>query len=478
MIGDPMRRTFAFALPIVALAAFAYACEDGGSSSGGGSPFDPDGGGGFEASTPDFDASAPDGAVLPDAAPSGPVTVVVQRAIGVAAGVTVIFHDAAGAVTEVKKTGADGKATSGTVVPAMATVLLGGGSNRRLLTYTSLQPGDEVFVRDALVSESLGSVLVQPQGTFDGVSNRYAYLGNCQGYPNGPNDITLYLESDCLRASNSVLAVGLSGGTSLPLAWAFKKGVTPAPDGGTMPNILLGPWTAAVNFDVNILNAPPGISETALSLISEGNGYRHPIDGTTRTGKTTYAAAAGFAEAYQGSARYSPPIYDGASSVLVAVRAAAPKTSIDVDLGSALPIIDTADIDGTNPKRPKASWHSVAPLTAAKGGSIFLDWYDNRDESHGWAFIVPPDATTLTAPVLPPEAGPWAPLAEGDGGSNASWTRPSVLFADSSLLPNAAAFRREAGRVVPYVDNYERDTRALLPADGTLRTTHHQLQLR
>jgi len=450
-----------------------FACEEGGGSSGG-AIFDPDAGTFDSGSVPE--AAPPTDAPSDTTIPSSAVSVVVHRGAGLAANVTVVFHDAAGAVLEVKKTGTDGRATSSPgVTPAMATALLGGGSYKHILTWAAVEGGDELHASDLGTNGYLGELHATMQGSYAdaGANGHRAYVGDCQGFPNTAlTQLDIIMSSDCMRGPTaSVLAMALNGGNTI--GYAFKKGAPPPADGGTS-TVALGAWAAPAPLAVKVANAPaPGLGQSLaqLTALSEGNAYWNDTAGAVRGGAATFDVAPGFAEAYQASVRYTPSNQGGASSVIVGKRVAAPQTEITIDMATALPIIDKADIEAANPKRPKVTWGSVAPLTATKGGSILLDWFDGRDESHGWSLIVSPTATTVTAPALPPEGKDWEPRAEGDGGVNAEYREPLITFADASILPNVAAFRREVGRIIPLSNGYDRDSRAVLPANGDIRLT-------
>lgn len=468
-----MRRSLFLVAPL-AVGAFLLACENDNNSSSGGAFGVPEGGS-FEAGSSDVqapDAAQPDAA---DAAPTAPVTVVVERGTGFAANVTVVFHDATGAVLETKKTGADGKATSSGAVPAMATVLLGGGTHKHILTWTKVSSGDELRARDLEGSTFVGKYLVNTVGPFDGANAYRAYVGTCQGFPNAvPNQLEVFMYQECLRTTNAALATAQAGPTLL--AYSFKKGNAALPPDGGSASVALGAWAAPVGLDVKVVNKPAnGQSQGVLQAVADGNIFENDtaaLGGEITVDTASFQVAAGFADAYQAAVRYIPSATTGASRLVVGKRVAAPQTTITVDMATALPIIDTASVDGTSPKRPKVVWHALAPLTATKGGSVMLDWNDGRDETNGWTFIVPPEATSLTAPALPAEANDWAPLAQGDGGQNAVYQEPAILFLDATAIPSADVFRREAGRAIPVAaDRYSRDVRVVLPANGDVRIT-------
>src|SRR5688500_16961483 len=177
-----MRRSLFFLAPL-GFAVFAFACED--DPTGNPSTGFPEAGT-VDTNRPPNDSSTPDGA-QPDApvTPKG-VTVLATTRMGPAANITVLFHDATGAITETKKTGADGKATSvPTPTPAMATIVFGEGTfKRRLLTWTAVADGDEL---PAAVPEdpNLGPIDVSLAGQPDAGGAQvqyYSHVGSCDHY--------------------------------------------------------------------------------------------------------------------------------------------------------------------------------------------------------------------------------------------------------------------------------------------------------
>jgi hypothetical protein len=212
--------------------------------------------------------------------------------------------------------------------------------------------------------------------------------------------------------------------------------------------------------------------------ISEGLAFDNGTGGGFgRTGTAAFLVAPGFAEAYQVSIRSFPNLTPGATQIVG--KRVAPAANVDIDFATALPVIDGASVVKTTPRRPQIDWTTLnnVSLASSDGGSIFISWFDNRDESNGWTFIVPPNVKTVKAPAMPASADAWLPNAIDDGGAGASnFSQPDIVFAESDLLPGYAAFRREIGRVIPTGETNQRDSRAVLPANGSLRTTSYQLQ--
>ena len=177
-----------------------------------------------------------------------------------------------------------------------------------------------------------------------------------------------------------------------------------------------------------------------------------------------------FADAIQGSAS----VHVGGRARLTIVEQFPKTTSAFVfDFGKALPRITRAAVDATDVARPKITWESAAPLTATDGGYVVAPYYDDRLRTMAWTFIVSPDATEVRAPTLPTDAAEWAPqVGGGDAGKPSKFEFPEILFAESDIFPDYAAFRREAGRLVSSYDSRTRRAeRVVLPKVGTFRAT-------
>jgi hypothetical protein len=72
---------------------------------------------------------------------------------------------------------------------------------------------------------------------------------------------------------------------------------------------------------------------------------------------------------------------------------------------------------------------------------------------------------------MPAAADAWLPHAANDAGAASSFGLPEVTFVESDLLPSYTEFRRDIGRLIPLTSTSGRDSRAVLPANGSLRAT-------
>ena len=444
-----MRRTVLLLVPIVAACALS-ACESDSSS---GSP------GTFTVEAGSFDAAASD-APAPDAEPPKPagVTVSVTRTGLPAAGVSVVFHDAAGAVLQVVATGADGKATSTGTAPAIASALLGGRgavTRRHVVTWVDVKAGDVLSTIDFADPTVIAQYDVSFASFADGGPVMYSAMsGACRGAGDSP--MVLPLSRGCMKATNSVLAFATNAVGS-PVAVAYKKGIAaPAADGGL--GVTLDAWLTPSTLTVSVTNAPGGPIDALLAEFAGGATYV----GLTRTfvgGETTLPLAPGFAEALQASVRVPNATGDGGRQLIKRIP---PGAAVAFDLATALPPILTGTNDKSNLARPIIAWTSESPLSGSDGGNITLGW-SNQEQEGGWTFIVPPSATSVKAPALPPEAATWLPTS-----TSFTQTAGLIVFADVDSVPSYDVFRKGAGQALIGPDQL---TGALLPQNGTLRTS-------
>lgn len=474
-----MRKVVLLLGPVVATAAL-FACEDSSSSSG--DLGNPDAASFDDGALPDGYLSPVDAADAADAAQVKTVSVNVSRAGAPASNVMVVFHDAAGGVLETKTTDATGKATSTPgVAPAQASALLGSGNLRRILTWTAVELGDELFTSDIGTFQSEGTYAVTLQGTFadGGAAAGNASIGTCTGGAAGVS-VAIDLSPACARPTMSILARALNGAQNDVLAYAFTKGKAAPVDGGTA-SATVGPWLGPTRVTVTPKNLDLTL-ENAFALLSDVSGglaFPNELGGTIgRLGVAPFDVAPGFADAYQAAVRYNPTATLG-STILVA-RRVAPAANVDIDFAGAPPSINGSELDVTDVKRPKIDWTTVgnASLATTDGGSIAIEWSDARIDNHGWTFIVPPNATTVKAPSMPASAAAWVPRAAGDAGPASRLSNPDITFIESDLLPGYAELRREVGRIVPLTRLTDRESEAVLPANGTLKATSFMLVTR
>lgn len=469
-------RNIALCLGPLLAAGLLFACEDD-TSNGGGDTFDPDSGtyqppptttptsdAGSDAATHD----AGDGDA--DAGPL-PLTVTVMRGNGPAVGVEIVFHDEAGAVIGTAKTDAAGKVVNTGPVPAQVSALLGGGSHRRIHTWTGVEDHDQLFVADPYSDagqDATGRYDVTLPGKFQD-ANRYKLLaGPCSGMTetqDAPESVQLFLRLKCQRPQVSILARAFDDVAS-QTAFAFKKGNAAVADGSTVP-VTLSSWAAPGTTSVDAKNIPDDwVGYGSLLEIEGGLGFFTDENILLANNQSvTVDVANGFAEAHQ----FTGALMNDMRRTSITKRSSSTATSTMLDFGSMLPEISEVEIDSADAVRPTASWTPANPLTGTDGGGVLLQWIDNRPRDFVWTFTVAPGAGSVKAPAMPTDAADWLP----DDGSE--FGEPEVFFLEADAFTGYAQFRSEAARIIPMADLYDlnRIDQIVLPQDGTLRATSH-----
>ncbi len=465
-----MRRIAIFVGPVVA-AAVVSACEnDDGTSSSLQFPE----AGGFDSSQSELDSSLPD-AATDVVVPPQPVTVVVTNIDGTAMqGITVVFHDASGAVLETKQTAADGKAASTpSQAPAMATVVFGqGSSERELLTWTGVQGGDVLPVV-APPSGTLAEVEITIPGRFTGTGgptfNYYAQVGGCQAYSTIANEpIRVFVEPHCYSGAGAVLVAG-SNTNDVIVAHASKKPVTTPTDGGVVA-VTTDPWSVApTDVTVSITNTNDGSGSATFSQITNQTAFPESksLDDTYQA--SFRAVSGSFVEAYNASVVFT----NGVRSSRVLGKRVLPTGTITFDATQLPPALTAAAVDPTSKQRPTATW--TGNVGAMKGGLVRLHWWDSPTESSTlWTIVVPANnaaSGAVTAPALPADFDEILPSA--DGGSRSWETTPEVSFVDSDIVPDYATWRKLQG--VIFTSSIVRSgnvERTVLPQNGGFRITN------
>jgi hypothetical protein len=414
-----------------------------------------------DVTTAPYDAAPQPDAGQPDAAPL-PVTVNVIGAAGPKSGVLVVFHDATGAVLESKETGADGKATSTGAIPAMASALIAGGTNRDIMTWTGVEPGDELLYRDPHDFPLIGmfDVTLPPFSLDVGASptSYTAYTGDCGNFSESLT-LSYALNADCLNARNAVLG-SASDAFGNRLGYSTKKGQLASADGGAVA-IATDPWAAPANVDVTIANAPAPFSQLTLTQIADGAGFRSDYDREITNG-SAFKVALGFADALQANAFANN---NQSGSWRGIAKRVSPSSAIALDFATALPELTGSNLVATDARRPVITWTAAGSTAGADGGIVRVRFLGPEDANYEWTIVVPPGQTSVTAPAMPNSAASFLPDADAGAGI---FTVETIGFAESDLLNGYAPFRRQQGRVnlVPVYSSMPP-----LPLDGNARVT-------
>lgn len=453
-------RQYGFIALLAPFALVAFGCEEDPSGSPGGFQL-PEGGSGFE--IPDSSTTPPDSSA-PDAAPTG-VTVTVKHEGAPQKDVRVIFHDATGAVTGDFKTDAAG-VVSQPVAPSMVTILAPNaevGTELAPLTYLGVADGDALTIElDGVnVVSKIGEYSVTLGGGFDN-AEQYSVRAGDQCSTLGPSDGTLILDlyPSCVGAQGVVLATA-SAADGTPLAFTFAKNLAKPMGGATITVPALPPFVAAGSLTVTAANVPPNdYAWVEAAALADGRSFDiGPRGGDFPAEPATFRLPVGFGDAHQASMG----TYSGMSSRTIVKREPATVTNIAFDFAALLPSLGDSNVAADNPKRPKATWSSSAPLTGTDGGILRLDWYGNRG-SLRWSFVLPPGTTEVTAPALPADLS--IPALE-----EAPVDITALAFVEATHLEGYKAFK---SMPMPSGDAPEIFwTSSPLPANGTVRTVRY-----
>lgn len=442
-----------------------YACEDGGSSSGG--TFVPPEAGPLPEAGPGVDSSiTPVDSSVPDAAPKGVTVTVVEKA-GPVANVRVLAHDASGAVISDLRTNATGKVAFATA-PSMITVLDLVNGGPVALTYLGVADGDALIATrpDPFPSGA-------PVGTYAvsitpfGVEPNYSIAvggDNCGAFTNlpaTPTNVDLY--PHCLAATNTVL-VTASGITNL--GFGAIKGIAKPAAGAT---VSVGPVTVNAASTAKLDGALPAgtnVRADLRSIVGDFAFFTGSGNGTFGSGGISFPIAASFADAYQSLvvAEKTPANPRVAKGILRREISAAASPSFTYDLTQTLPFLTSATLAGATPARSDITITPEASLAAADGGLVSLEWtlVGGATQNRNWTFVIPPSTTTFKIPALPADATQYVPAA--------NVAVASVAFFEASQLTGYTQLKSlplpEIGEL-PLISDVTRP----LPAAGAVKIT-------
>ncbi|MDB4935252.1 MAG: hypothetical protein JWP87_2224 [Labilithrix sp.] len=429
-----------------------------------------------EGSMPGVDGAIPQGQDAGQDAPAGDTaTVVVTKGGAPDPGVSVVFHDAAGAAIATAITGADGKATHAVTNGGQITVALGAAGTRQLLTYVGVKAGDVLDVVERTTRPvSVTAASGNPGGPITVVLGNF----NCSTNAASAGTYPMELTPECITGAKFPVIAKLD--YNLQTYYSFKKDI-PLAATGTTTVTGMSAWAPGTAFTLDITNAP-NLTNPQAFLGQIANDQSFAIGSSAIAleaggASPSFVVAGGYADAYQGELQFVNFIPSGFQQVVsFSKRIPAGVTTQALDLaGGLLPSLLGATATNATPARPVVTWTASGALSGADSGVVTLPFSNTIDaggaeslETVEWTFIVPPGTLTVTAPQLPSQLAAFAPSAAS------TLNQPSVAFFESDLVPSydfvrghAAAFGLTkvpigifAGALIP-----------ALPASGTVRVT-------
>jgi hypothetical protein len=373
----------------------------------------------------------------------GPVTVTVSTSAGPAAGVDVVFHDSTGAPVEHLTTGADGRASRRVGQGEMATVLLQDFGMRFRVTFTGVEPGDDLVFESPLRPATAVGTAHLSVGGYAG-AGVYVLEASCVAVytANVSQPIAVDVSSYCLSPAGRLHLVATArDANGVVLACSGIRGL----EWVEPMNVTMPAWGDPAAFSVDARNAPAGAVRLRLQTAHDVDGLLLGGDGAS----TSLGPGAGATL----SGRYAPGFADrlqteldldfGASAIAVDGRSglvrrrSSPPTADTIDLAAdLLPRVTSPAYDQAAPSRPAIAWSAAGSVASSDGGAVRFAW----DRSEQWVVLVPPGvASPVRLPGLPEALSSWAP-----GGSSAL-DPATVWFVDAGWISSYRQFRTEFG---------------------------------
>src|SRR5262249_25472906 len=137
----------------------------------------------------------------------------------------------------------------------------------------------------------------------------------------------------------------------------------------------LGAWnTNFTSYKIGITNKADAGGGLHTALLEIGDGVGIPQTRIDSTDVSPYSIHTGFADAFQTEAIKTS--FGGGEAVTALVKRGPATGTIDTfDWGTALPSFTEGAVDASmDPKRPKTTWKTDAPITGAAGGGVLLQW--------------------------------------------------------------------------------------------------------
>lgn len=386
---------------------------------------------------------------------------------GLVPGVEVVFHDARGAVLATAVTGSDGNAFSDSAGVTMVTAAIVHGYNRRLVTWTGVEPGDRLQLSDILATDPVGAYLVTATGAARTDFVRDARIGRCSGehFAQDTNEapIELRLRPDCLGTPPLTLVVTGTAASTSAMTWLSSAPVSAVP-GATVNVSVPVTWsktTFAGKGAIELRDFPATGAPTFVATAPVASGLLYADLETTAW---TRGAPVSFGtdgehpyDAYQVQVdeRASTSIQRGV------IKRVAPDTRAPLPYDELLPLLADPKLDVTSGARPVMTWSG--DTGGAEGGIVNLA-YQRDGLPIAWSILVPRGATRAAAPALPADLASWVP-----GVDDASTVRTSAVVVVRSDLLDARRLRETYGKLFQlWTKTTAFPAFPALPANGTL----------
>ena len=342
-----------------------------------------------------------------------------------ASDVTVVFHDASGAVLSTTTTDASGKARG--TIPSSGQITVVRADD--LLTIAGASPGASYLVPGIPEGRQLplGQATVTTPGALAGApaGATYSLSVGCstQSFAAAATSVTISVFPTCPADNGTVHVVArvLDDQGALLAVSAVAATASGGDWTATLPA-----WTQGPGLTVDVTGAPAGTVSigTDVAFVLDGRvfvGGGRSADGTSGSFGFPVDDGAIDALAVTTSARFS----DGyATTTTIAPPSGDTQT---VPLASAL-LPRLSNVDVSDGVRAEMSF-SAGSLAGADGGIATFSW----DETSTWRVVVPPGtASPIVLPALPDDLAAHRPSGDPDA--------PLLSFWESSRIDSYPAF--------------------------------------
>jgi hypothetical protein len=410
----------------------------------------PDGGG------PGGDSGNGDGA-MPDGPSVGAVTVEVLLNGTATGGLKVNFHESDGSLAAEAVTDTAGKASGTVHLNAMVTVAVG---TKDLVTIAGVNPAEHILLktrppydRSTVGSVNFGTTTEAANKSYYRVETGDDYYVTVQTMTTGTRTTNLIRGNLDANGKFSLIA-GTYDVNNRLISYTYSNGITPSSSGTT--TVTLPAWrTDLLEFALSMTGAPTGATTMRVDSSNEQTGFLFMPTAFGNAAAATVAISGGNASKnvqYPGNfgdnIRTDATVRFGTARDSMIFSRRAPRPAGAYAIGSAdFPArIGAAAIDNTTPTRPVANWTVTGSTTNGDATLVEFVWTSGGAD-YTWHAYVPPDATSVTFPVVANSLAGQAPAA--------GTTLSSITVTQHNLEPLAgwAAFR--LAPAVDYVNTYD-----------------------
>lgn len=329
------------------------------------------------------------------------VTVGLNSGTGPAAGITVLFHGADGAVLDRQVTGADGVARSAAAATTQVTISWPTGPGWYLYTYRGVGLGDVIDKRLDDYSELGEATVTLPGNWRDGASYWVASSswGSTADFAT-PESMPLH-GVDLHGSPPAFRTYAWAYDETTETIEAWSQADTPL----SGPNVTMPAWSTAVDAaTVETTTLPSAVDDLYLQpyVVVDGQSFELPYAMNATEVPFAYPRVDG-AEAWGVQASYSVDLGTEMRFGGVDVRRPSQPDRIDVELAAVSADL-TGIVLGPQLDRPALTWTGTHASADALIG--VLGWSDGTDAAHAW-LIYDGDtgANRMEAPIVPEDAG-------------------------------------------------------------------------